>query len=522
MKIVNVISMIFFLSDNDFRIRELNEDIMCAKELLTLGQNSSSKVNSLSCSLYVEEDVNKELGQVIVHVSPKNQFEINTKSPPRTFLNVDGTFSDSSDSAGESDCENVSLSLDRPASERILLNKHSGSKSTVEGSCPSALAKNPFDSVIKCKKKKRTKKKLSKSSLVRVNKNSEVKIIPDNGELMVGDCPPSSPKIKVASSSVPIPGRSPEVKNSAVESGSFVNSDRHLSQDQTGGSVVNLGSCETESGRIMNNIVSTAEGTIVTMANSVTAFSFQQGGRPATLTSVPATVCVSSINGAAGHHIVAVAGMNLGHSPPVLVFSANSSFASAGSPSGNLILGNFSGTALPMALFPGSTSAKMMSATQVSLQGGDIFKLTSGGGLNTVQSLPGGLLALPQGSFQLGTAAAGGGPVLTLNSSGAGAITTMVMTTPAPVISDSFPGDNGGGTRVLSLDPPEPVPASSSPSDPPSETPAGDTALKEMRVEPTFKEDGTVEWNCNVCFKVRNNWTRICYNYHSGSENLCS
>jgi len=121
---------------------------MCAKVLLTLGQNFYSKVNSLSCSLFVEEDVNKEFGQVVVHVSSpvnsKNQFETNPKSPLRTFLNVDGTFSDSSDSAGESDCENVSLSFDRPARERVSLKKHSGSKSTVEGSCPSALAKKPL------------------------------------------------------------------------------------------------------------------------------------------------------------------------------------------------------------------------------------------------------------------------------------------------------------------------------------------------------------------------------------------
>jgi hypothetical protein len=499
--------LFFFLSDNEFRIRESNEEIMCAKELLTLGQNFYSKVNSLSCSLFVEEDVNKEFGQVVVHVSSpvnsKNQFETNPKSPLRTFLNVDGTFSDSSDSAGESDCENVSLSFDRPARERVSLKKHSGSKSTVEGSCPSALAKNPFDSVKKCKKKKRTK---IISSLVRVIKNSEVKNNFENGELMVGDCPPSSFKLQVASGCFPIPGKSPEVKNSAVESGNCVNIRRQQqSQDQTDASGVNLGSFDSESSGNMNTtIVSTAEGTIVTMANAVTTFSFQQGGRATTLTSVPASVCMPSINGATGH-IVAVAGMNLGHSPPVLVFSANSGFASAGSPAGNLILGNFSGTAVPMALFPGSASTKMVSATQVSLQGGDILKLTSGGGgLNTVQSLPGGLLALPPGAFQLGTAAATAGPVLTINNSGGGGPIATMVSTPPHVISDSSGGGGSGGTSLVPPEPPAAAAtASSSSSDAPVETAAYDSGLKEMRMEPTYKEDGTVEWNCNVCFKVR-------------------
>ena len=502
----------FFLSENDFKIRESNEDIMCAKELLTLGQNAYSKVSPLNCSLYVEEEI-KDLGQIVVHVSPsvksKNQFEIHSKSPSGTFLNVDGNFSESSDSAGESDCENVSLPRDTSACVRVLLNKHSGSKSTVEGSCPSALAKSPINSV---KKKLKTKKKNKRISSVRVNKNSEVKTNPDNGELMVGDFPPSSPKCPLASGCFSAPEKSPEVKNSAaeaVEAAGCSDPVKIGSQQEEEFPLTDLHdnfiSCDSESGLNMNNIVSTAEA-VVTVANTVTAglLSFQQG-RAATLTNVPATVCVSSINGAAGH-IVAVAGMNLGHSPPVLVFSANSGFGTAGSPAGNLILSNFAGAALPMALFPGTAANKIMSATQVSLQGGDILKLT-GGGLNTVQSLPGGMLALPSGSFQLGTVAAGPSPrtVATVSGSGCAPVVTVtsVVTSAAPVISESIPGPSAISSLVTSAVVSEPpVTATAASSDSSAEAAAYDKGLKEMRVEPTYKEDGTVEWNCNVCFKV--------------------
>ena len=498
------------LSENEFRIRESSEEIMCAKELLTLGQNCFSKVDPMNCSFYVEEDM-KNLGQILVHVPPnvktKNQFEV--KSPSGTFLNIDGNFSDSSDSAGESDCENISISRDRPASYRVMLNNHSGSKSTVEGSCPSALAKKPFDSVSKCKRKKKTKKKVQNSSTVCASKNFEVKTNLCDGELMVGDCPPSSPKPHFASSSFLIPGKSLEATDGAdkialsLGAGESVNIQRE--QKVVATPEIKFTPCDiSESGCNMNNIVSTAEA-VVTMANNpVTAglLSFQQS--LGTLTSVPATVCMSGINGAGGH-IVAVAGMNLGHNQPVLVFSTNSNmsgFASAAAgPSGNLILGNFSGTAMPMTLFPGTGGNKMLSAGQVSLQGGEILKLTSGG-LNTVQSLPGGLLALP-GAFQLGSAASASTPMVTMSSSlpNAGmsssapviAINTMGTTAAVPVLSDPFSNSLVTSSAAASQ------PASSESG---AETGANDKGLKDLKVEPTFKEDGTVEWNCNVCFKV--------------------
>ena len=73
------------------------------------------------------------------------------------------------------------------------------------------------------------------------------------------------------------------------------------------------------------------------------------------------------------------------------------------------------------------------------------------------------------------------------------AINTMGTTAAVPVLSDPFSNSLVTSSAAASQ------PASSESG---AETGANDKGLKDLKVEPTFKEDGTVEWNCNVCFKV--------------------
>lgn len=415
---------------------------MCARELLTLGQNCDLRLQNFDS---FEKDKNSRL---LIDVPSHSSKSVLHPAGVGRIPNLDGNYSDSSDSSPESDSENFSVCMNRDLTEKDRVKKYiSGSKSTVEGSCPSVVSK-PYHilrSKLKCKKVKRNDRLIKRS----------------DESLMAGEVTPganflnSSVSISrpLSESSGPdgqgMTGKTKSEQNSTLSEGitnpiygivpSSVNVCDNTNKNREGLNTMNV----TTLGVSLNS----------TALTNVIAF-------PSSMSSTPTSVCVTSSG-----QFVAVAGMNLTHPPPMLVFSSGGAFPAqlnAGGAPGNIILGNFAG-AVPMALVAGGASKTLIQARPVSVQGTDVHKVpasaASGGLVTIAQSLTGGIVAQ---SIQA--------PVsMAQTVSSMSSITTIQSA-----------GDD----------------------QPPKLVPEERLIQREPKVEPTIQEDGTVVWSCNVCAKI--------------------
>ena len=405
---------------------------MCAHELLTLGQNCDLRLQSF-------QSVEKKQSRILLDVP--NPGAKSTHQPPGvgTIPNLDGNYSESSDSGAESDSENFSVCMNRDK-DRVNKLQMSGSKSTVEGSCPPAVSKPCHILQENLKRKK-------------VNKNDSL--------------------VKVSNREVNVKETSQNSLNNFSDSNRIAAKHRHFKvmTEKTSNehnSVLSEGINNFKSIQSNINVCDSinkngGEGKTMNLNTNVTtlAMSVNQSSSLGSVVAFPSsigttTVCMSSLN-AAGGQIVAVAGVNLPH-PPVLVFSGGNAYPaqinSAGGSSSNIILGNFAG-AVPMALIPGAGSNKaLIQATAVSVQGSEILKVPVG----TPSGPSGGLVTMPQSQHA----------AVTVSSQPASSIVTST-------IQSTLSPKSVAEERL---------------------------SQRENRIEPSIQDDGTVHWSCNVCAKV--------------------
>ena len=309
---------------------------MCAHDLLTLGQNYEYKFQNIQVVdknkphiLYVPSQVSKP----VVHRPGIN-----------TALNLDGNYSESSDSGAESDSENFSVCMNRDLTEKDRVKHISGSKSTVEGSCPSAVSK-PYilKRHLKWKKVKRNVKSIKTS----------------DAKLMEGEYPPyRNTSVKCSETGfLKVTSKTISESNSIASEG-IINPVYGTSQSK-----VNVCDNLNRGGGIRTMNVNPNLTTMAMSVSSSTALS-----NVIAFSSNTTPVCVSSLTSSGGQ-IVAVSGMNLTH-PPVLVLSGGGAYPtqlSAGNTQGNLIVGNFPGS-MPMALIAGGAGNKpQIQGAQVSI-----------------------------------------------------------------------------------------------------------------------------------------------------------
>ena len=443
--IIIILHNIAVFSENDLKIRDSVEEIMCARELLTLGQN---------CDLRLDPyDQNKNK-----HSKLYLEFPGGSVDRLGTIPNLDGNCSESSDSGAESDSENFSVCMNRDLTEKDRVTKNiSGFKSTVEGSCPSVLTRrySTKEGILYKKVKSNNKS----------NKNSDE-------DLMAGEAPPGTSSRNYSSL----------LSKPTLDS---VGSDGY--RGMTGN--VNIIVSSTASKGISNPIYGTTQsGTrnndcdsmnkkgLVTMNTGTTSTPNTAAltnviAYPTSMSSTPGTMCLT--NGSGGQ-IVAVAGMNLGSNPPpVLVFSSGSPYPgqiSSGNGQGNLILGNFGG-AVPMALMPGGSGANktLIQANHMGLHGADVLKVPV--------SVTGtqGLVSLPHSMT--------GGIVLKQEQAAIISQTYTSMATSSATLVSS------GSTSI------RPTMVNSVPDE-------NIQVIREPKLEPTIGEDGSVLWPCNVCAKI--------------------
>lgn len=340
---------------------------MCAQELLTLGKNCKFQIQNL-------QNFGKTKPRIFIVPSPVSlPSSLASASGPGCIPNLDGNWSESSDSGAESDSENISVCSNRDLTEKDRVSKHiSVPKSTVEGSCPVAVSK-AHNSSKKCKKVKKT------------SSNKSLKA--SDEKLMEGEFPPHKNTLTKCSEAGHLSGASQTLS----DANSIVSENKTSIYGSSQSKV-----CDNLAGVVRTMNVNPSLTTMAMSASSSTALtnviafpSNMSGGPP---------VAVSGLSSSgAGGQLVAVPGMNLAH-PPVFVLSGGGAFPaqlSAPNQQGNLIVaGNFAG---PMALIPGSVSGKPpFPGMPISLQ--------NSGGVKVSLGQQPGMVALAPSQIGLGTA----------------------------------------------------------------------------------------------------------------------
>ena len=426
-------------------IRDSSEEIACARELLTLGQNSVTRPSPPSPlplnSLQYKTLPRAARSQRVIVEVPHSP----SRAPPpshRTSLNLDGNVSDNgSDTEEETEdvCKIISLS-------QILLRRNSSPKSTVEDSCcyPAVLNKSNKKSFCWNKKKHLSKSEQSENS-------GSCDGLEDEGhharpgKPQLRGCAVSLPRLPVMSASLRAPDPSSDSNTDSRETSSQCSVDEK--------------NCDTILMTSMSSIAPTTPTFI--QAGPV--------GAPAGATYImtpsqpQGQVLVFSGGGntfpATAGTIVSTAGGHAGLQGNLVLVSGNPS--------------PFPGQAMQMV----PMSKGLIAPQTISIQPeGNVIKVPVGlnGGIGGMV-IPGGV-TLPQ-SPGLVTLSQ---PIATLQPQPQ----TFTLNQPAA----------SGGLAMAQANP-----VLLQPSTTTAEQPADNDSGK---VEPTYKEDGSLEWSCKVCFKV--------------------
>jgi len=484
-----------FYVDTDLKIRDSSEEIACARELLTLGQNTVKREQLVLNPVTSSKIVSNPAGQRVIVSVPS----LKTQNTPRSHsgLNLDGNISESSDSEDESNHVSKILSL-----SRVILRRNSGPKSTVEDSrCSPAVLKKPNKKLFSWSKKNLNGKPKAKD------------FIPSYNGLMEGGSPPSI-DTNLRPCKVTLPRLS--VEDRGLCPGAL--------RDMPGGPINEAqgkdahSDCPSEAGALnpsyQINTLHPSEPSQCGVDNSCDIMINSNMGDAMTSSShsfhPQQTTYINSSMSQFGTSTMStvtsqVMAMPLAQ-PPVLVFSANSNnlnnagpvVASGGLPT-NLVFSSFPGSAMQMAAIPISKGILGVGGPQaINIQPTDVIKvpvaLNSGGVMLAPNPAVGGCvvtLAQPQQGLQNGQ------PTLSINQSMNGGMISAVPHLPSSSIAlPSFSGMHPPQTQVSDSS------CSSILSEVDSQNQSKDPLKLERRMEPTFNEDGTVEWKCKVCSKV--------------------
>ena len=449
---------IYILVDADLKLHDSSEEIACARELLTLGQfNQLHRESVLVSRTNNLKRTPRGVQRVIVSVPKKTVNSTRSHSG----LNLDGNITDSSsetssdqeDDIDSDDSDNTSKSLvsNLCSLSNLILSKNSACpKSTVEDSCcnPPLLNESEQERLSSWSNINKLK---TKRTLNYVNNEN----CPMNG----GATPASSPNTSVRPSKVNTPRLS---------------------------SVTTVGQCESDCAKTI--IESEPFGTdklcdiktanmsdSVSSASSVTNSSFQVVNSVAS----PATFITSNVVSQSQGQVMAVPLPQ----QPVLVFSgannltAGATVVTSGGLPTNLVLSSFPGNAMQMAAIPINKGILGVPGPQaINIQSSDVIKVP---------------VALNGGSVVLAPAPAQ--PALA-----AGCVVTGL---PAAAVQQPH------NTVTFASLPPAPVtPVHQQQQQPqnvaPVQTQTVVTPAADTKVEPTYKEDGSLEWRCKVCSKI--------------------
>ena len=436
----------------------------CARELLTLGQQSPVKRESY----FVSKESSRKLvtniwsgsGQRLI-VSVPSQ----SKTRTNPGLNLDGNISDSSEESEDDQTENVVSNLVSLSHLLLSRNSISGPKSTVEDSCcnPRLLKK-------KVSRHKSRKKKEKCKGRAQNRKD----FVLDENHLMNGGRTPSSDS-SVRPCSVILPRLTSQSERTNRHSVLQVIPASEVSQPHRARSEPSAAADLPCDNKMNSNVM---DASMASSASTNPSFQPPQTsfiGSPA-LGQFGSTT-ISTVTSQV------IQAVPLAQSP-VLVFSGNSNnltnaatvVSSGGLPT-NLVLSSFPGSAVQMTAIPINKGILGVGGPQaINIQTSDVIKVP---------------VALNGGGVMLAPAQTG----LALPHQVNGGIITGAL--PAPLTLPTLPGVT------------QPAAIINTPAQPPAPTPAvvstpvlAELDKAEGKMEPTYNEDGSLEWKCKVCSKV--------------------
>ena len=473
-------SLFSCLVDADLKLRDSSEEIACARELLTLGQHNQVKRESYIVS---NKETNHKIvsprvgGQRVIVSVPSLETGHVSVTRVHSGLNLDGHVTDSSEQSDESECEMEESTKKAIVSKKknvfslshILSRNSACPKSTVEDSCCAPpLLNKPVKKEISWTKRKKLKQHFSE-------KDGLEEDFLKNG----GVAPFQDPCVRPCQVIIP---------RLSVDTDSVVNVSKQSDQEKSEEKSENIkkrgeNPCDTILTSNVNDTMS------VTSTSNNTSF---QTAQSAIMSSNPiGQFDGTTINTVNSSQMMAVP-LAQNQGPVLMLSGANNlttgaTVVSSGGLPTNLVLSSFPGSAMQMTAIPinkgilgvggpqaiNIQTSDVIKAVPVALNGGGVMLAPSpspvAGVVTLAQSVPGiqsgqTTLSLPQ--------AVNGGVLAAVPQSLSFPSYSGVNQTPQPIVTSQASTETGSSSSV------------------------------DTKLEPSYAEDGSIEWKCKVCSKV--------------------